>query len=51
MPPGQVSLLIGCVLAAVALVALYPPRARRLSAVGVLCAVISPIAFAVAFAS
>jgi hypothetical protein len=51
MIAGQLSLLIGCVLAAIALIALYPPRARRLSILGVLCAVISPIAFTIAFAS
>ena len=49
MTVGQISLLIGCVLAAIVVVAWYPPRTRRLGALGTLCAVISPIAFAVAF--
>ncbi len=51
MTLGQISLLIGCLFAAIALITLYPPRMRRLSIIGVLCAVISPIAFTVAFAS
>lgn len=49
MTVEQISLLIGCVLAAVAVLAWYPPRTRRLGTIGTLCAVISPIAFAVAF--
>ncbi len=51
MTPGQVSLLVGCVLAAIALITLYPPRVRRLSIIGILCGAISPIAFTIAFAS
>ena len=49
MTPGQISLLIGCVLAAISMIALYPPRARHLSIVGIVCAVVSPIAFTIAF--
>ncbi len=50
MPLEQASLLVGCVFAAIAMVAWYPPRKPRLGVFGTLCAVGTPIAFAIAFA-